>query len=180
VKFFSSQNAELKTMNRVLTDAARKRSERIEELERQLDHLRQVVARYEEEASNNEAGAKLRLDELAALNRELSEVREAAAERATVINEMNQELAAVRAAAADRAVIMGHELDVAREDITRRAMTINALNQELADVRAATTQYALWAQALDRFLSETGTREAQRRQAWSSFVEPLGVKYRYD
>jgi hypothetical protein len=33
---FSGRNAKLETMNRILTDAARKRTERIEELERQV------------------------------------------------------------------------------------------------------------------------------------------------
>ena len=41
---FSGRNAKLETMNRILTDAARKRTERIEELETQVTQLeRQVV-----------------------------------------------------------------------------------------------------------------------------------------
>jgi hypothetical protein len=46
---FSGRNAELKTMNRILTDAARKRAERIEELERQVAKLERQVAHLKQE-----------------------------------------------------------------------------------------------------------------------------------
>jgi hypothetical protein len=42
---FSGRNAKLETMNRILTDAARKRTERIEELETQVTPLERQVVR---------------------------------------------------------------------------------------------------------------------------------------
>jgi hypothetical protein len=40
---FSGRNAKLEMMNRILTDAARKRTERVEELERQVAQLQQEL-----------------------------------------------------------------------------------------------------------------------------------------
>ena len=46
---FSGRKAKLETMNRILTDAARKRTERIEELETQLAQLKRQVAHLNQE-----------------------------------------------------------------------------------------------------------------------------------
>ena len=53
---FSGRNAKLETMNRILTDAARKRTERIEELERrgaqlerELETAREAIERARQE-----------------------------------------------------------------------------------------------------------------------------------
>src|ERR1700747_3446742 len=46
---FGGRNAELETKNRILTDAARKRAERIEELERQVAQLERQVAHLKQE-----------------------------------------------------------------------------------------------------------------------------------
>jgi prefoldin subunit 5 len=95
---FSGRYEKLETMNRILTDAARKRAERIEELERR-------VAQLERE-----------LEQVAQLKRELETAREAletareamertkllevvAAERALLLNEKDKQLAEVREAA---------------------------------------------------------------------------------
>src|SRR2546429_3903137 len=48
---FSRRNTELETRNRILTDAARERAERIEELERQVAQLERQVDRSEEHTS---------------------------------------------------------------------------------------------------------------------------------
>jgi malonyl CoA-acyl carrier protein transacylase len=77
---FSGRNAKLETMNRVLTDAARKRTERIEELERQVAQLKQ---------------------ELEPVRQTIERARElevVAAQRARLLNEKDEELAVVREA----------------------------------------------------------------------------------
>ena len=77
---FSGRNAKLETMNRVLTDAARKRTERIEELERQVAQLQQ---------------------ELEPVRQTIERARElevVAAQRARLLNEKDEELAVVREA----------------------------------------------------------------------------------
>jgi AmiR/NasT family two-component response regulator len=75
---FSGRNAKLETMNRVLTDAARKRAERVEELERRVAQLEQEL----------EFGRK-------AIER-AKELEVVAAERAHLLNEKDKELALVR------------------------------------------------------------------------------------
>jgi len=72
---FSGQNEKLETMNRILTEAAQKRTERIEELERRLAQLEQ----------ESEAARK-------AIER--AKVLEAVAlERAHLLNEKDKQLA---------------------------------------------------------------------------------------
>jgi malonyl CoA-acyl carrier protein transacylase len=83
---FSGRNAKLETMNRILTDAARKRTERIEELERQ-------VARLEQELEP----ARKAIERA----RELEVI---AAQRAHLLNEKDAELAAVREALTERSL----------------------------------------------------------------------------
>src|SRR5215471_3303455 len=75
---FSGRNAKLETMNRILTDAARKRAERVEELERRVAQLEQEL----------ELGRK-------AIERAM-ELEVVAAERAHLLNEKDKELALVR------------------------------------------------------------------------------------
>jgi hypothetical protein len=75
---FGGRTRKLKTMNRILTDAARERSKRIEELERQMAQLQQ---------------------ELEPARRAIERARElevVAAERARLVNEKDEELAMVR------------------------------------------------------------------------------------
>jgi predicted nucleic acid-binding Zn-ribbon protein len=84
---FSGRIAKLETMNRVLTDAARKRSERIEELESQVGQLERQVAHWKQE-----------LDlALAAIER-AKELETVAAQRAHLLNDKDAELATVREA----------------------------------------------------------------------------------
>jgi predicted RNase H-like nuclease (RuvC/YqgF family) len=83
---FRGRIAKLETMNRILTDAARKRTERIEELERQVAQLKQ---------------------ELEPARKAIERARElelVAAERAHLLNEKDKELAAVREALTERSV----------------------------------------------------------------------------
>jgi chromosome segregation ATPase len=81
---FNGRNAKLETMNRILTDAARKRTERIEELERQVDQLEGQVARLKQELEPAHQRAK--------------ELEVVAAQRAHLLNEKDEELAVVREA----------------------------------------------------------------------------------
>jgi malonyl CoA-acyl carrier protein transacylase len=81
---FSGRNAKLEMMNRILTDAARKRTERVEELERQVAQLQQEL----EPARN-------------AIER-VRELEAAAAHRAHLVNEKDKELAALREALTER------------------------------------------------------------------------------
>ena len=66
---FSGRNAKLETMNRILTDAARKRTERIEELERQVEQ---------------------------AQGKRVNELEVVAAQRADLVNEKDKQLAVLR------------------------------------------------------------------------------------
>ena len=80
-RLFSGRIAELETMNRILTDAARKRSERIKELEDEVDGLRRPAAHLKQE--------------LESMRREIERAREA-------INERDRELADLRKAMIER------------------------------------------------------------------------------
>ena len=88
---FSGRYAKLETMNRILTDAARKRTERIEELENQLAQLEHQVAHLKRELEPARKAVERA--------RELEVV---AAQRADLLNEKDKELAVVREAAAAR------------------------------------------------------------------------------
>jgi len=79
---FSGRYAKLETMNRILTDAARKRTERIEELETQLVQLERQVAHLKQE--------------LEPARKRASELEVVATQRAELLNEKDKELAFVR------------------------------------------------------------------------------------
>jgi predicted RNase H-like nuclease (RuvC/YqgF family) len=83
---FSGRNAKLEMMSRILTDAARKRTERVEELERHVTQLQQ---------------------ELEPARKAIERVREleaVAAQRAHLVNEKDKELAALREALTERSL----------------------------------------------------------------------------
>src|SRR5262249_46297830 len=79
---FSGRYAKLETMNRILTDAARKRTERIEELKTQLAQLERQVANLKQELEPARKRAR--------------ELEIVAAQRADLLNEKDKELAVVR------------------------------------------------------------------------------------
>jgi predicted RNase H-like nuclease (RuvC/YqgF family) len=79
---FSGQNTKLKTMNRILTDAARERAQRIEELERRVAQLEQELEPTRKRARELEIRAR--------------ELEIAASQRAQLLNEKDEELALVR------------------------------------------------------------------------------------
>jgi predicted RNase H-like nuclease (RuvC/YqgF family) len=102
---FSGRIAKLETMNRVLTDAARKRSERIEELEHQVGQLERQVAYLKQELEP----ARKAIERA----RELEEV---ATQRAHLLNEKDDELAVVR------------------EALTKRSLRVQELEHTLAEI----------------------------------------------
>jgi predicted RNase H-like nuclease (RuvC/YqgF family) len=102
---FSGRNAKLETMNSILTDAARKRTERIEELEDQLGQLERQVAHLKQEletarkaierARELEVVAAQRADLLNEKDKELAHVREALTQRSLRIQELERTLAQI-------------------------------------------------------------------------------------
>jgi TolA-binding protein len=126
---FSGRNAKLETMNRILTDAARKRTERIEELEDQLAQLECRVAHLKQEL---ETARK-------AIER-VSELEVVATQRAHLLNEKDKELAAIR------------------EAVTQRANLLNEKDKELAVVREAAAARFLRIQELERTLAQIGRK----------------------
>jgi predicted RNase H-like nuclease (RuvC/YqgF family) len=102
---FSGRYAKLETMNRILTDAARKRTERIEELEDQLAQLERQVAHLKQE-----------LETARKVIERARELEVVAAERADLLNEKDKELADVR------------------EALTQRSLRIQELERTLAEI----------------------------------------------
>jgi predicted RNase H-like nuclease (RuvC/YqgF family) len=105
---FSGRNAKLETMNRILTDAARKRTERIEELETQLAQLERQVAHLKQELESAREAIK-RAEELEVV----------AAQRADLLNEKDKELADVPEALTERSLRI-HELERTLAQIGRK------------------------------------------------------------
>jgi chromosome segregation ATPase len=120
---FSGRYAKLETMNRILTDAARKRTERIEELETQLDQLARQVAHLKQELEPARKRAR--------------ELEVVAAERAGLLNEKDKELADVREALVQRADLLiekDKELADVREALSQRSLRIQELERTLAQI----------------------------------------------
>lgn len=95
MKLFSGRTAELETMNRILTDTARKRAARIEELERQVAQLTSQVAQLEY-ARSFEATATERAHIINEKNEELAMVREAATKHSLRAQELERILSEIR------------------------------------------------------------------------------------
>jgi hypothetical protein len=92
---FSGRYKKLETMNRILTDAARKRAKRIEELERRVAQLEQELERVAQLKRELETAREALETARGAMERtKLLEV--VAAERAHLLNEKDEELAFVR------------------------------------------------------------------------------------
>jgi|SRR5262245_12519480 len=98
---FSGRNAKLETMNRILTDAARKRTERIEELETQVTQLERQWPILEparkaiERARELEVVAAQRADLVNERDKDLAVVREALAKNSLRIQELEHTLAQI-------------------------------------------------------------------------------------
>ena len=95
---FSGRNEKLETMNRILTEAAQKRTERIEELERrvaQLERESEAARKAIERAKVLEAVAAERAHLLNEKDKQLAEVREAATNYYFRIQELERTLAEI-------------------------------------------------------------------------------------
>ena len=95
---FSGRNAKLETINRILTEAAQKRTERIEELERRVAQLEQELEparKAIERAKELEVVAMERAHLLNEKDKQLGEVRETATKYYFRIQELEKALAEV-------------------------------------------------------------------------------------
>jgi len=93
---FSGRNEKLETMNRILTDAARKKAEPVEELERRVAQLEQELEparKAIERAKELEVVAAERAHLLNEKDKELAVAREALTERSLRIQELERTLA---------------------------------------------------------------------------------------
>ncbi len=161
---FSRRNAELENMNRILTDAARKKAERIKEvedqvaqLERQVAHLKQALESARKRESELEVAATQRAHllnekdkEIAALREVLTQraplagLREVLAQRAHLLNDKDEELAGLREVLTQRAHLLND-----CEVLTQRAHLLNEKDEELAGLREALTKSSLRIQELE-------------------------------
>jgi chromosome segregation ATPase len=115
---FSGRTAELETKNRILTDAARKKAERIKELEHQVAQWEHQVAQLKTELQS----ARKRIETGC---KRASELEVVAAQRAHFLNEKVEELAAVR------------------EVLTQRSLRIQELEKTFQNARNDST--TIWA-----------------------------------
>ena len=95
---FSGRNEKLETMNRILTEAAQKRTERIEELERrvaQLERELEPARKAIERAKELEVVAAERAHLLNEKDKQLAEVREVATNYYFRIQELERTLAEI-------------------------------------------------------------------------------------
>jgi len=95
---FSGRSEKLETMNRILTEAAQKRTERIEELERRLAQLEresEAARKAIERAKVLEAVAAERAHLLNEKDKQLAEVREVATNYYFRIQELERTLAEI-------------------------------------------------------------------------------------
>ncbi len=148
---FSRRNAELENMNRILTDAARKKVERIKEvedqvaqLERQVAHLKQALESARKRESELEVAATQRAHLLNEKDKEIAALREGLTQRAP--------LAGLREVLAQRAHLLNEkdeELAGLREVLTQRAHLLNEKDEELAGLREALTKSSLRIQELE-------------------------------
>ena len=117
---FGRRTAELETMNRILTDAARKRTERIKELEHQVAQLELQVAHLK--------------PELESARKRASELEVVATQRAHLLNDKVEELAAAREVLTQRVNEKDEELAAAREALTQRSLRIQELEKALFEI----------------------------------------------
>src|SRR5262249_30036660 len=112
---FGRRTGELETKNRILTDAARKRAERIRELEHQVAQLEHQVARLRQQL---ESGGK-----------RASELQAVPAQRAHLLNEKDEELGGLREVLTQRARSLNEKdegIGGAREALTECSLRIRA------------------------------------------------------
>ena len=146
---FGKRASELEYRNRLLLEVDKKRIERIESLE-------------------------IRLNEVLAENQALRDQCDEIQQAKGMLPEQDVSRPVARASVPD----MGKSslILLAERDSYRKQFT--DLERQHKLVIDAATRYSLWAQELDRLLAQAGGKETERKQAWATHVESLGVDYR--
>lgn len=165
MRLFSGRTAELKTMNRILTESARQRAERVEELERALeehDRIKKQLYERIQVLDRTLLASRARVTELEGHNRQLTD---AATARAARIQDLDRELQDVRTECAGRVQDVERELlelrtqfavkdfprlEAERAFYCKRMQELEEHNQQLTE---AATKYARRAQELEKELS---------------------------
>jgi chromosome segregation ATPase len=156
VKLFSGQISELKTMNRILTEAARKRAERVEELELELGHVKSdyiLRIRRVEELELKLQHHERAQAEARKLERELTE---AATKRALRIQELERELTE----AVTKNALRIQELERLEAEGAFYRRQTGELVQHNAQLTDAATKCSLRVQELERELLAARTEIA--------------------
>jgi chromosome segregation ATPase len=194
VKLFSGRTAELKTMNRILTDAARKRGQRVEELELELGRVKSEyvlrVQRIEElelklrHYERVDAEARRLERELAAAHTEIARIDHPRLEaerafyrkRADELEEHNRQLTEAATKCSLRVQELEQELTAARTEIaTNDFFRVQAerdfyrkriveLEQHNREVTEAATQRASRVQELEGEVLQTKSRLQDAQQ----------------
>jgi chromosome segregation ATPase len=137
VKLFSGRAAKLETMNRILTDSARQRAERVDELERRVEML---------EPQLEEARKRLKI------------LEDAATERAARIQELETELRELRIEYAQKDV---PRVEAERDFYRKRMNELEEHNHQLTE---AATKYALQVQELEQELYELNPERRNKKK----------------
>ena len=135
---FSRRTADLEVKNRILTDASRKRAQRIEELERELQEYERV--------KSERVLFPDRVTQLEEHNRQLTE---SAAKQALRVQELERELLAARTEIATKDF---PRVEAERAFYLKRVGELEENNRQLTE---SATKYALRVQKLERAI---GTR----------------------
>jgi chromosome segregation ATPase len=148
VRLFGQRTTELETTNRILTESARERAERVEELERDIDaheRMRAQLSDRNAELDRTLLAARARIKELEDHNRQLTD---AATNRAARVQDLEQELSQVRT---EFAVKDFPRVEAERDFYRKRMQELEMHNQQLTE---AATKYALRAQELESLRSK--------------------------
>jgi chromosome segregation ATPase len=145
VKLFSGRVSQLETMNRILTDSARQRAERVEQLERKLDIVEPQLQEARKRLKELEEAATERAARIQELENEIRELR---IEYATKVQELENEIRELRIEYATKDF---PRVEAEREFYRKRMTELDEHNRQLTE---AATKYALRAQELERELSE--------------------------
>jgi len=133
-------------MNRILTESARERAERVEELERAIDAHERIRAQLSERVEvldRTLLASRARVKEHEDHNRQLTEV---ATKRAARVQDLEQELSDVRTEFAGKDF---PRVEAERDFYRKRMQELEMHNQQLTE---AATKYALRTQDLEKEL----------------------------
>jgi chromosome segregation ATPase len=143
VKLFSGRAAKLEAMNRILTDSARQRAERVEELERKIDIMEPQLL---------DARTRLKI---------LENIEDAATERAARIQELENELRELRIEYANKDV---PRVEAEREFYRKRMNELEQHNQQLTEAANKCAERMNELEEHNRQVTEAATKYAKRAQ----------------